>query len=497
MIAAKLSPQKGWMFKDETFAKIWRDIEPYTMTSPERGYALYSAVKYLVANQIHGSFVECGVWRGGSSMIMLLTLKELGIGGRDIFLFDTFEGMTEPDERDLDCFGRPASELLSDENVNRSERELVRACASEEELRENIARCGYSPNRIRIVRGDVRETLSKVQTGPIALLRLDTDFYDSTYSEMEELYPRVQQEGVVLIDDYGHWQGSKKAVDDYFNRHAETVRQPLLQAVDYTGRIFVKQELPTCVDIQRYDYIPPGLEDPGLIRYFDSLEESDPTCVRWPYLRYRAPHIWRRDARSTSNIQIGVMSYEEALIVYNLAKQFAGRRALEIGCHFAWSTAHLCAAGLRLDVIDPALREQERVDAVTSSLARLGGQCEYRLWAGFSPSIVPAVWSVQGEPWSLALIDGNHDGDAPKLDAETVSNLCADDALVIFHDLASPYVANGLRTLKEKGWKTRIYNTMQIIGIAWRGNVKVLDHVADPNVPKAIFLPHLDGLHGE
>lgn len=485
------------MFDDQRFKRIWDVARPFTMTSPERGYALYSAVQYLVTNKIHGAFVECGVWRGGSAMIMLLALKELGIRGRDVILFDTFEGMTEPGGNDLDCYGRSASGLMSGQAGTEQERVLVHAAASEEEVRSNLALCGYSPRRIRLVKGDVRKTLRCTQTGPIALLRLDTDFYDSTLAELDELYPRVQQEGVVLIDDYGHWQGSRAAVDDYFIHHAADLKQPLLHAVDYTGRIMVKQDPATRVDIDRYDYIPPGLDDPSLLRYFGSLEMGDPTKVKWPHLRYRVPHIWRRDSRSPAQTQIGVMSCEEALLIFNLAKQFAGRRALEIGCHFGWTSAHLLSAGVRLDIIDPALGEPGRVEALRSSLESVPNRGAYHLWAGFSPSIVPAVRAAQEGPWSVIVIDGNHEGDAPMQDALAVSEHCAADAMVIFHDLVSPHVAEGLRALKQRGWKTRIYNTMQIIGVAWRGEVSCIDHVEDPNIPYPFFYSSLRDLKNQ
>jgi hypothetical protein len=481
------------MFEDKCFQRIWQAAKPHTMTSPERGYALYSAVNYLIANKIHGAFVECGVWRGGSAMIILMALKELGNVWRDVILFDTFEGMTEPGALDLDHSGRTAEALLG-ANPDERERSLVQACASEEEVRANIALCDYPLRRIRLVKGDVRETLRQTQTGTIALLRLDTDFHDSTRAELEELYPRVHQGGVVLIDDYGHWQGCRAAVDGYFEEHATEVRQPLLHAIDYTGRVLVKQEPATKIDIERYDYVPPGLEDPCLLPYFENLKESDPTKVKWPYLRYRAPHVWRVDGRSTAPVQIGVLSYEEAILVFNLARQFSGCRALEIGCHFGWASSHLVAAGLDLDIIDPALGQQARVEALTSTLEQMPGQRGYRLWAGFSPSIVPAVRVTRKEPWSLVMIDGNHEGEAPKLDALAIAEHCADDAMVIFHDLTSPAVAEGLRALKNMGWSTQLYNTMQIIGVAWRGNVQLVPHAEDPNIPM-ISHGHLTEFH--
>ena len=105
----------------------------------------------------------------------------------------------------------------------------------------------------------------------------------------------------------------------------------------------------------RRDYVSPGLADPGLMRVFPDLAEGDVAELQWPYLRKDAPHIWRRDLRGKRNPYIGVLSLDEATLLYNNALPFKGKRGLEIGCHYAWSTAHLVAAGLDLDVIDPAL----------------------------------------------------------------------------------------------------------------------------------------------
>ena len=177
-------------------------------------------------------------------------------------------------------------------------------------------------------------------------------------------------------------------------------------------------------------------------------------------------------------------------MLYNNALSMRGRRGLEIGCHYGWSTGHLVAAGLNLDVIDPGLGYPDQMRDVAESLARVGGPGEAKLWAGFSPSIVPAVRATQSAPWSFAFIDGYHEGRAPLDDAEAVSPFMADDALVMFHDLISPHVAAGLGHFAEAGWSVGLYNTMQIMGIAWRGAARPFAHVADRNMP-AIEAGHL------
>jgi hypothetical protein len=259
---------------------------------------------------------------------------------------------------------------------------------------------------------------------------------------------------------------------------------PIVELVDFSS---VEPVARTLWPGPRRDYVSPGLTDPGLLKRFPSLQEGDVADLQWPYLRKDAPHIWRRDLRSRRNPYIGVLSLDEATLLHNNALPFRGRRGLEIGCHYAWSTAHLVAAGVDLDVIDPALGHADQLADVRASLAEVGAA---RLWAGFSPSVVPAVRAFRPEPWSFAFIDGYHEGEAPSDDARAVLPLMAEDALVMFHDLISPHVAAGLARFAEAGWNVGLYNTMQIMGAAWRGNVRPVPHVADKDMP-GIAAAHL------
>ncbi len=204
------------------------------MTSPERLYALYQSVRYVIEAGIPGSFVECGVWKGGSVMMIALTLRALGVTDRDIVLFDTFTGMTPTGPEDIDFEGRHASEMLKrggpDENV-------FWAKAAIEEVRGNLRLTGYDMARFRLVAGDVLKTIPVEAPQTIALLRLDTDWYESTRHELQHLFPLVVPRGVLIIDDYGHFRGARKAVDDYF---ADQPMRYLLNRIDYTGRVLVK-----------------------------------------------------------------------------------------------------------------------------------------------------------------------------------------------------------------------------------------------------------------
>jgi O-methyltransferase len=221
---------------DAQTARIFHAVEQFTMTSPERVGALVNAVRYIVANDVPGDFVECGVWRGGSSMAAALTLEEQGDEARHLYLYDTFEGMSAPTAEDVALDGAPASGTFEELRLGDDSSDWCRA--SLDDVRANLASTGYPADRFHYVQGKVEDTLpAAMPPGPIALLRLDTDWYESTRHELEHLYPRLSRGGVLIIDDYGHWAGARKAVDEYFAAHPPA---PLLNRVDYTGRIAVK-----------------------------------------------------------------------------------------------------------------------------------------------------------------------------------------------------------------------------------------------------------------
>jgi O-methyltransferase len=219
--------------QDADFLKIFQQCKPYTMTSIERMYALHNAVKYVVQNNIEGDFVECGVWRGGSSMMIALTLNELNVNNRQIFLYDTFEGMSEPTENDVDFRGGNADNLLK-QNVE-DKQNSVWCLADFQDVQNNMKLTNYPVHKIKFVQGKVEDTIPQTISESIALLRLDTDWYESTAHELKYLYPKLITKGVLIIDDYGHWEGCRKAVDEYFLENTL-----LLNRIDYTGRIAIK-----------------------------------------------------------------------------------------------------------------------------------------------------------------------------------------------------------------------------------------------------------------
>jgi O-methyltransferase len=223
-----LLPQQ---FDAEAKAIIQR-VRPRTMTKPVKLYGLIEAVRYVVRHRIPGDIVECGVWRGGSMQAATLALLGTGACDRHLHLFDTFSGMPPPTERDRRHDGRTAEELLATQDRDAK----VWAVASLEDVRAGMLGLGYPPDRIHFHRGLVEETIPAEAPDRIAILRLDTDWYESTKHELEHLYDRLAPGGVLILDDYGHWDGAREAVDEFLARRAE----PLLLMPLATGRITIK-----------------------------------------------------------------------------------------------------------------------------------------------------------------------------------------------------------------------------------------------------------------
>jgi len=220
---------------EQSTVETYHKIKAYTMTTPERIAALCNAVHYLVKNNIQGDFVECGVWRGGSTMAAIDTLIKASDTTRNIFLYDTFEGMSEPTEHDKVFTGTAAGELMN--SSDRDDPTSVWCYSALEEVQQNVQSLKYPDGLVKYVKGKVEDTIPGTIPGKIALLRLDTDWYESTAHELKHLYPLLVPGGVIIIDDYGHWEGARKAVDEYISSN----RLPLLlNRIDYTGRIGVK-----------------------------------------------------------------------------------------------------------------------------------------------------------------------------------------------------------------------------------------------------------------
>jgi len=168
-------------------------------------------------------------------MAVALTLQSLNLRDRDLHLFDTFEGMPKPQELDVDMRGNSALAAFAETQLEGDTSDFCRATLPD--VQAAMASTGYDPERVHFHKGKVEVTIPSAAPGQIALLRLDTDWYESTRHELEHLYPRLSPGGILIIDDYGHWRGARKAVDEYIEKCALSL---FLSRIDYTGRIAVK-----------------------------------------------------------------------------------------------------------------------------------------------------------------------------------------------------------------------------------------------------------------
>ena len=221
---------------EERHIEIIKKVSTYTQTSFSRIHSLIESVRYVLKNDIEGVFVECGVYMGGSMMAIALSLLAEGVSDKDLYLFDTFEGMPAPGERDIDIKGRVATKAFSRKKISTKSSRWRNT--SLESVKEAMALTGYPAERIHYVKGMVEDTISEKSFGTIALLRLDTDWYRSTLHGLVYLYPQVSRKGIVIVDDYGHYKGAKQAVDEYFYKNNMA---PFLHRIDYTGRLVIKE----------------------------------------------------------------------------------------------------------------------------------------------------------------------------------------------------------------------------------------------------------------
>lgn len=431
----------------DTMKALLTEFDLADGTDRAQAAAVVSVVQSVIDNALHGAFVVCGV--GDGRVVGLLARAMMSLGNlRYIYVFD------EGGEGDASA-----------------------------RLKSSLKKVGFPEHLLRFEAGPLQKTVPHCNT-----LHLVGVFCDLQHlpSALECLWNRVTKGGswVCMGDIDASWKVFQPAF-------ATGRTMPLVHCLGKTCLTAMKLQESSDVELVRYDYIPPGFEVPDLKPLFPYAAQKNPWEVGWNYLRCEAPHIWRSDSRDDKPWATGNMSVEEAACLYTLAKQFSGKRGLEIGSHFGWTAAHLLAAGLTLDCIDPEFSVPPRKQLVSEALDKVETRGRYKLWGGFSPDLVDEVSESRSGQWSFALIDGSHDADHPRLDAIAVAPHMARNSIVVFHDLTSPFVERGLYAMRRAGFKTRLFNTMQILGIAWRGRVDIPAHVADPNTPR--FLP--DHLH--
>ncbi len=225
---------------DRAYAGILKKIYPYTMTARngvDSTYSLFQAVQYIVRNRIPGAIAECGVWRGGSMMLVAWALQHFGDTGRELYLYDTFAGMTEPEAIDIDSDGQSMKPFWAQ---HQAAGKKMGFGGSVEDVKANLGQTGYPEKQVHLIAGDVLETIPAQAPEQVALLRLDTDWYKSTLHELTHLYGRLAPNGVLVIDDYGWCKGARQATDEFFQSQPF---KPLMNRVDQSVRVIIKPAL--------------------------------------------------------------------------------------------------------------------------------------------------------------------------------------------------------------------------------------------------------------
>jgi O-methyltransferase len=223
---------------DSDAYRIIQAVKSRTMTDENRIYNAIIAARYISENRIQGDIVECGVWRGGSMMAMAMALVKLEDSKRDLFLYDTYQGMTAPTAIDIRFDGLTANYLLEEENESKSFEysKGVQAFASITDVEAGMESTNYPTSAIHYKVGDVLQTLNLNSHESVSLVRLDTDWYESTRHELEILWPKIVVGGILIIDDYDHWNGARQAADEFFRSLSV---KPLLMAMN-SGRLVLK-----------------------------------------------------------------------------------------------------------------------------------------------------------------------------------------------------------------------------------------------------------------
>lgn len=219
---------------DEDFKEIRKKCAQNSMTTIENMYYVYKATQYVIKNNIPGDFVECGVWKGGNLMLIAMTLMKLNNTERKIYLYDTYEGMSEPTDKDVDFKNENADSTWK---KNQKDDHNDWCYSSLDEVKQNLFSTGYPKDKLIFVKGKVEDTIPATVPETISLLRLDTDWFESTYHNLIHLYPLLSTKGFLIIDDYGHWQGAREAVDRYFE---ENQVKMFLSRLDYSARAGIK-----------------------------------------------------------------------------------------------------------------------------------------------------------------------------------------------------------------------------------------------------------------
>jgi predicted O-methyltransferase YrrM/predicted nucleic acid-binding Zn-ribbon protein len=523
--------QQNWNFPDQVDFLL-QAVQPYTLLDETRLKALIAICNYLNAEEIQGDFVECGTDKGGCAAVLSKYLNH----DRCLWLYDSFLVLPEASEKDgeeaKDGTGKCHGTIADIQKVM----QLVATPSEDYIIKQGCFHDTFateSPAKVALLHCyadwyiSVTEVLEKfyplIPDGGCVVLDdfacwegCREAFYD--FCQKYDEKPVLERIGVtqafwikgkshnskslILPDSMQNSvyteQGSTEADSQVHALQTELaqsqarLRQVEQELLRWQSKHLISLDLPQSQEFVKGkfdssdldlfpagDYVSPGMVAVKLDRCFPRMVIGNPEDCRWPFLRGEVPHNWYVDVRHPI---VGFINRDEVHILFNNALKFQGKRALEVGCWMGWSTCHLALAGLHLDVIDPILVESEFYDSITQSLEMAGVRERVQLIPGSSPEQVEAFAKETKRRWSFIFIDGNHEAPGPYRDAVICEQFADDDAMIVFHDLVAPDVADGLNYLQKKGWKTRIYQTAQIIGVAWRGNVEPVSHQPDPTV---------------
>ena len=222
---------------DPYFMSIYPAIKAHTITSsfgPVPLWVLYKTIEHIVRHDVPGDIAECGVWNGGSMLLAALALKHFGDLSRNLYLYDTFAGMAKPEEIDKRYDGIPALPTYED---FKAQGKNWGYGGTAEMVRKVMRTSGYPEDKMVFVEGMVEDTIPGTMAERLSLLRLDTDLYRSTYHELKHLYPTLSSGGILILDDYGYFQGARAATDQYI---AENKLKIFLSRIDSSVRLAVK-----------------------------------------------------------------------------------------------------------------------------------------------------------------------------------------------------------------------------------------------------------------
>jgi SAM-dependent methyltransferase/predicted O-methyltransferase YrrM len=384
--------------EDEVYVRFRSLVRPHTMLSDERLWSLYSLARQVCERNIPGNFVECGVAAGGSSVLLALVIRHFSRVPRTLYAFDSFEGMPDPTEPD-GAGGRSAQETGWGAGT---------CAAPERSLRDLAARAGVDDLLVP-VKGLFEETLPRFRNrvGMLALLHLDGDWYSSTKAILDNLYDRLVDDAVLQFDDYGHWDGCRKAVSEF--EQQRDVRFAL-QTIDYTGRWASKPE--------RFSLNPAIGQE-----VVEEFVRFDPSA-----------------AGITSQ-----MSRNERLQLYYLARtlvpsRHTPMRFVEIGS-FAGASLVLEYAALkqRFGHVQGFAVEPGGGAELQRVLAMLGGDV-VRLPEYSTTAHATLRTRMQREGWKpdLLVIDGDHTYEGVRQDILNFVPLVEAGGMVVFHDYLPP-----------------------------------------------------------